>query len=449
VTPLEYFRDPILRAPTIACMLMCLSASLIGVIGFLRKQSLLGEALSHASFPGVIIGVVLSGWLFQGSIAGLWLPALTMGAGFLSALLGLMLVHYLEAKLMIPTDSALCFVLSSFFGIGLTMASRVQFTHATLYVQSLSYLFGQAATMVDIHILLYGILSLGIIAAVILFYKELQALIFDCEYAKSIGIRVSFIRGIIFMLIALAVVVGIRSVGVVLMSAMLIAPPVAARQFTHRLSIILVLAGCFGLLSGYFGIYLSVEMTNYFAALYPTARVAFPSGPMIVLVATSFCLLSLLFAPERGLFARLYRRMLFRYHCTCENILKAMWRLGPNNEFRLSRIGHSQSIGTFYLLFILSRLKRQGWVKQLPARHYKLTTDGVQRAAHIVRLHRLWELYLADYLGMGIEKVHRSAEEMEHIITPEIEEQLTEMLNNPKFDPHRQPIPPHEEKKEK
>lgn len=441
-SPLDYFTDAVLRAPTIGCMLMCLSAALVGVIAFLRKQSLVGEALSHASFPGVIIGVVLAGELSQGNESWLWLPAFTMAGAFVSSLIGLVCINILEARAKIYSDSALCFILSSFFGIGITLASRVQFTHATLYIQSLNYLYGQAATMVDIHIVIYGILSLAVIALVVTFYKELQVLTFDKEYAKSIGIRVNLIRTLTFILVTLAIVIGIRSVGVVLMSAMLIAPAVAARQFTHRLSMMMVLAGIFGLFSGYFGIYLSVEMTNYFSSLYPTARIAFPTGPMIVMVATLICIFALFFAPERGLIVRLFRRTLFRYQCNCENILKALWRYGPDEEYSFKKISSFQSLTKLYLLFILRRLSHSGWLERTEKGFYKLTHDGVHRAAHIVRLHRLWELYLADYLGIGAEKVHRSAEEMEHIITPEIEKELTELLKNPKYDPHHQPIPP-------
>jgi manganese/zinc/iron transport system permease protein len=90
----------------------------------------------------------------------------------------------------------------------------------------------------------------------------------------------------------------------------------------------------------------------------------------------------------------------------------------------------------------LTRLARNGWVEKAKSGCYRLTIDGIHRAAYIIRLHRLWEVYLADYLGIGAERVHRSAEEMEHIITPEIETELTRLLKDPKIDPHHQPIPP-------
>lgn len=441
-SPWIYFTDSILRAPTIGCMLMCLSAALVGVIAFLRKQSLIGESLSHASFPGVIIGVFISGGLSLGNESWMWLPIITVAGAFFSALLGLWLIHFLVRKTKIHSDAALCFILSTFFGIGLTLASRVQFVYPALYKQSLGYLYGQAATMTDVHILIYGILSLMIIAMVILFYKELQVLTFDSDFARSIGVRVNIIDTIVFILITLAIVVGIRSVGVVLMSAMLIAPPVAARQYTHRLWVMLALAGVFGVISGFFGNYFSVELTNYLATLYPTTRLAFPTGPMIVMVATIICIFSLLFAPERGLFVRLTRVAYFRYQCLCENILKAMWRSGPENEHTIAQLKRFQTASSLYLRFILMRLAHNGWVERTREDFYRLTADGIHRAAHIVRLHRLWEVYLADYLGVGAERVHRSAEEMEHIITPEIEQELTRLLKDPKTDPHHQPIPP-------
>ncbi len=447
ISPLLYFTDPILRAPTIGCMLMCLSASLVGVIAFLKRQSLVGEALSHASFPGVIMGVITAGSLFSGESSTAWLPILTIAGAFLFAWFGLLSIHYLETKGKVRSDSALCFTLSAFFGLGITLASRVQFVQSNLYTQSLSYLYGQAATMVDLHILIYGLLSIAVLVMIAIFYKELQILIFDKEYAKSLGIKVRLIRSLTFFLLALAIVIGIRSVGVVLMSAMLIAPAAAARQFTHRMSRMLLLAGIFGMLSGYLGVFSSVELSNAFAALYPKEKIAFPTGPMIVLVATVICLLSLLFAPERGLCTRFFRRISFRYQCMSENILKTMWNSNPQGEFAACDLMRFQNVSRPYLMFIMHRLGRSGWIENKGGSLYRLTHDGVHRAAHIVRLHRLWELYLADYLGIGAERVHRSAEEMEHIITPEIERELTELLKNPKYDPHHQPIPPFEDKK--
>lgn len=438
-----YFTDPVLRAPTIGCMLMCMAAALVGVIIFLKKESLIGESLSHAAYPGVILGVIVAGFVGLEDDEGFSIAILVMIGAFVSAVIGLWSVGTLVRRLKVKSDSALCFVLASFFGIGLTLASQVQFSYSSLYRQAQVYLYGQAATMTDIHIVIYGVLSSAIVLVISIYYKEILAISFDAEYAKSLGINTRYIDGMIFFLVALAVVIGIRSVGVVLMSAMLIAPAAAARQYTDKLYKIFVLAALFGLLSGFLGNYYSGEMSKWLSNAYPGTRVALPTGPVIVVVASLICLLSLMLAPKKGLFLRLIRIFLFRFRCMCENLLKAIWRLGPDKDVAFDEIAKYQSASSLYLRCVLQHLVHQGWVRNVP-NGYRLTTEGVQWAARIVRLHRLWEVYLVDYLGVDVERVHRSAEEMEHIITPHLEAELTLLLHDPKLDPHHQPIPPSE-----
>lgn len=444
-SPLIYFTDPVLRAPTIGCMLMCFAAALVGVIVFLKKRSLLGESLSHAAFPGVVMGVLIAGFLGFNEKNQTAITSLIMGMAFLSALSGLFCIHWLVKNMKVRTDSALCFILSSFFGVGLTLASQVQFSYSSLYRQIQGYLYGQAATMRDIHILIYGCFSLTILLIIFFFYKELQVMTFDRDYAKSLGIKVRPIDVLVSIIITLAVIIGIRSVGVLLMSAMLIAPAVAARQYTNKLFLVFILAAFFGLTSGFLGNYLSVEWNSHLKELYPNERLVLPTGPMIVLVASFLCLFSLLFAPERGLLLRLFRIGHFRYVSISENILKAIWRFCNFNEqtaVSFNLIEKYQSISPIYLRYLLFCLSKNGLLEKVKGDHYRLTHKGYVRAEKIVRLHRLWEVYLANYLGVGAERVHRNAEEMEHIITPELEAELTLLLKDPKVDPHSQPIPP-------
>lgn len=438
INPLIFFSDPVFRAPTIGSMLMCLAAGIVGSLVFLRKQSLLGEALSHAAYPGVILGVLMAGVLGLQNTQEGWLSLFILIGASITALLGLWLIHFLEKRFRVQSDAALCFVLAIFFGVGITLASEMQFSFTALYQRAQLYLYGQAATMTDVHIFIYGMLAFFIIVIVTLFYKELQVMTFDRSYAKSLGIQTRSIESLLFVLIVLAVIIGIRSVGVVLMSAMLIAPPVAARQYTNRLSVLFTLSAVFGVISAFLGNYLSVVMSDI-------AHIALPTGPMIVLVATAFCIFALLFAPERGLLIRLWRVALFRYNTLCENVLKTMWRINPQGIVNIEQIAYYQSVSRLYLYFILNRMISNGWVKGMGNHEYRLTPDGQHRAAKIVRLHRLWEVYLADYVGVGVERVHRNAEEMEHIITPDLEQQLILLLNDPKQDPHHQPIPPKEE----
>jgi len=433
----QFFTDPILRAPTIGSMLMCFSAAIVGVLVFVRKRSLLGEALSHATYPGVTCAILVAGFF---SLDAILAPLVLVGA-FISALLGFWVIDCMEKKLKVPSDAALCAVLSLFFGIGITIASVAQASYARLYRHMLAYLYGQAATMTDMHIIIYGVLALIVLAFVVIFYKEILALSFDPVFTQTSGIAGRFLDLSIFVIVVLALVIGIRCVGVILVSAMLIAPATAARQFTNRFSVLFVLAGLFGLASGLLGIYLSVVLSEKM-----TEHYAVPTGPMIVLVGGGFALYACLFAPKRGVVVHYFRIVRFRGVCLQENLLKTLWRLsqGGKEMICFHEIAQRQGFSSLYLRFLLRRLIWQKAVEKKQNCYY-LTTSGTTRGARIVRLHRLWEAYLVSSLGFNATRVHKSAEEMEHILTPEFEKKLTALLDNPTQDPHDQPIPAQEE----
>lgn len=440
-SPWKYFTDPVLQAPTIGSMLMCLASALVGVVVFLRKRSLLGEALSHAAYPGVVLSILFMAVFFPLSSDFATL-AILVGA-FLTSFLGMWVIEKMEQRFRVKTDAALCFVLSIFFGFGVLIASRIQFTHAVWYKTVQIFLFGQAATMTDIHVLIYALLAFFLAAVLILLYRQIEMVIFDRDFSRTVGVRIRSIDNLLFVLLVLAIVIGIRSVGVVLMAGMLIAPAVAARQFTHRLWAVFVLAAAIGALSGFLGNYLSVEIPEWGIRHGKQWKFSLPTGPMILLSASAICLFSLLFAPKNGLLKRLLRILRFREQSIGENLLKNLWRRGTG-EATMREIKQWHSLPFFQTHLILWRLKRQGWIERSGrTSSMRLTKDGRIRAAHIIRLHRLWEAYLV-HLGQGVEKVHRNAEEMEHIITPELEKQLSELLGDPKQDPHAQPIPPKE-----
>ena len=164
---------------------------------------------------------------------------------------------------------------------------------------------------------------------------------------------------------------------------------------------------------------------------------------MILLSASTICAISLLFAPRNGLLTRLVRIVRFRKQCMEDNLLKYLWRHEDRGDVSFTEIKRWQSLPFLQMRFLIWRLEGQGWIEQIGS-DIKLTKEGKSRAAYIVRLHRLWEAYLV-FLGQGVEKVHRSAEEMEHIITPELEKELADLLGDPKRDPHAQPIPSKED----
>ncbi len=415
----SYFTDPILRAPTIGCILMCLATSLAGVVLLFQRRLLVSETISHAAYPGAIGGILLLSF-FGPDLERFSFIAVLLGA-LVSSWIGIQSIRWLERKWKIQSDAALCFVLTVFFGSGVLFASGLQQIQPMWAQQGHILLFGQAATLTDEHMLMYGFLSLACFLFIVFAFRPLQAILFNRAFAESIGIRTRLVERIFFWLLTLSIVVGIRSVGVILISGMLIAPAIAARQFSHRLKTVFCLAALFGALSGWIGSVLS-------------AKLSMPTGPMIVLVGAFFALFGLLAAPKRGVLFRLFRQATFRLRCMEENVLKGLWKKEMSRK-ELKR--HYPSM----LSLVLFRLARHGWIGKQGADEFFLTQDGRTKASAIVRLHRLWELYLTEEMGRDPERVHTSAEEMEHVLTPEIEERLTKLLSDPQTDPHSQPIP--------
>lgn len=405
-------------------LFMGLAASLIGVLTFLRKRSLLAESLSHASYPGAVLAISVFALFFPSTEP----PSVIILIGsFLSALLGLFAINWIHKKGKIKNDAALCLILSGFFGVGLTFASLLQWTHPVWYKKIQLFLFGQTATLTDIHAFFYAGLALAILLFLWVFSRLIQAIYLDRHYAKSLGLRVSLMESWTTLFLVFSVVVGIRCVGVVLMSGMLIAPPLAARQWTDKLSVMFILSAVFGMTSAFLGNVISYEWATIFGE-----NLSFPTGPSIVLCSSFFTFFSLFFAPKKGMVFRIARIFRFRLKCQEENLLKWAWKQKGTFSAEECYQNHSR-----HLLFLL---RGKGSLKKVGS-SFILTPKGEKQATQVVRLHRLWEVYLIEHLGLGADKVHPNAEEMEHILTPEMEEKLTHLLQNPKTDPHNSPIP--------
>lgn len=431
----SYFLDPILKAPTLGCMAMCLACSLVGTLIFVRKEALLGETLSHAAYPGVMLAALIS--LIPNQPLPLLLYIL-LGAALFS-FLALKLLSFCQLKLKMHSDSSLSFVLTGFFGVGLCVASLLQYSHSQIYRQASVFLFGQAATITDQHMVLSLALAGVTSLLTYLLYHPLQITLFDPTYAKTRGISVFWIRQMIYLMMVLSIVIGIRSIGLFLLSGMFIAPSVAARQWTHKLSRLFVISAIIGAASGFLGIYCSVEGSKFFSK--SGASLSFATGPTILLVACLATFVSLLIAPKKGWIPRGAKILHFRFRCAQENILKSLWHFSSENAplVEAQKVWEYQNLPVWGSFFFKHYLKLKGDVL-LSSNKLTLSAQGMAKARNIVRLHRLWELYLV-HMGVGKERVHHNAEEMEHIITPTIEQKLLKLMKHPTKDPHNQPIP--------
>lgn len=268
-------------------MIVAIGAALLGTVSgalgtyaVLRRQSLLGDAISHAALPGIAIAFLLTG-----SKTPLILVIGAAIAGWLGTLLILSVVRLTRIKY----DSALGIVLSTFFGFGLVLHTLIQRTGNANQAGLDTFLFGQAATILKSDVLTIGILGGIAIVVMLVFWKELKLLVFDEGFAASLGFPIRALDILLTSLLVIAIVLGLQAVGAVLMSAMLVAPAVAARQWTDKFSVMMFLAACFGALAGVSGTIISSSASRI------------PTGPTIVLCATVVVGVSILFAPNRGL----------------------------------------------------------------------------------------------------------------------------------------------------
>ncbi|MEM1177399.1 MAG: iron chelate uptake ABC transporter family permease subunit [Acidobacteriota bacterium] len=408
-----------------------MGASLLGVLGgimgcfaFLRRQSLLGDALAHAALPGVCLGFLLTGAktplpLFAGALV----------AGLIGSLTILLIVRFSRLK----EDTAIGMVLSVFFGIGIVLLTYIQKLPEGNQSGLDKYLFGQAATLMPRDIRLMSVLTVLVLGTVALFYKELKLLCFDREYGASLGYPMRRLEVLLTLLLVVVVVVGLQTVGVILIVATLVMPAAAARQWTESLGVMLLLSGFFGGAAGAAGALASSQIAKL------------PTGPVIVLISSAVLIASLLFAPRRGLLwsrledVRMVRRIL------SENLLKDLYVLGERRGDWREPVGAPELMGMRgqaygQLRRVAKRLRRDGLL-DLQADVLRLTDGGMDAAKRIVRKHRLWELYLTRQLELAADHVHRDADAMEHTLSEEAVSLLDEKLGYPRVDPHGQPIP--------
>ncbi|MCU6791532.1 metal ABC transporter permease [Paenibacillus sp. WQ 127069] len=289
----QLFLDPNTQWILLGCMLLGLSSGVIGCFAYLRKQSLMGDALSHAALPGICITFMLTGsksillFLVGAAIAGI---IATFGIG------------YVTRHTRIKQDSALAIVLSVFFGFGIVLLTQIQHSGSGNQSGLDKFLFGQAASMVRSDVITISIICLLLLSVSALLFKEFKLVSFDPGFARGMGYPVAFLEQLIMFLIVIAVVVGIQAVGVVLMAALLITPAVSARYWTDKLGVMIVISGLFGALSGFIGTLISASGNNL------------PTGPLTVLAATALFVLSLLAAPRRGVISKLLVRASVRNH---------------------------------------------------------------------------------------------------------------------------------------
>lgn len=370
VLDVEY--DYTLRVVALGGSVLGVVSGILGSFAVLRHQSLMGDALSHAALPGVGIAFLL---------AGRDLEVLLIGAG-IASWLGVQFIQFLIHTTRIKQDTAMGIVLAAWFAIGIAVLTYIQAGPDASQAGLDTFIFGQAAAIVRRDVEMIALVGLVALAVMALFWKEFKLITFDPEFAGANGFRVTILNAILSTLVVVAIVLGLQLAGVVLMVGMLIAPGIAARQWTHKLDQMVILSGVLGAVAGGTGAIASAVDTDI------------PTGPMIIVVAFSIVMISLAFAPGRGLIWTLLRQLQDHSRFAAQNVLRDIYsyaqsRGDPSQPVPAAIIGGGRRLS---VQRGLKQLQKQGLVYQ-EGNSWALTSAGSELAARDAYSQQLWEAY--------------------------------------------------------
>ena len=269
------------------------SAGVVGTFMMLRKRSLIGDVVGHAAVPGLAIAYLLGEWRQPGG--GQHLPSLIAGA-FAAGVAGAVCVLLIDRTTRLRADAALAVVLAVFYGVGVSLLRIVQQVPSGSAAGLIDYLNGKSASLIGSDVTTFAAAAVVLLAVTLLLFKELTLLCFDADYAGARGLPTAALEVLLTGLVVGVTVLGMQSVGLILVVATLIIPPTAARFWTDDVRALTALAAAFGGLCSVAGVVLS------------SAAPKVPLGPVIVLCGTAVFVLSLLFGRRRGVVTERLRR---------------------------------------------------------------------------------------------------------------------------------------------
>jgi len=399
----------------VASSMVGLMCGVLGCFIVLRNMSLVGDALAHAILPGVVVAYLLVGYSTLAFFSGAVVAGLVTAFG----------ITWIQQQVKTKNDAAVGIVFTSMFSLGVILISRIA-RQDGVHLDLKDFLFGYALGVSDTDLLLTGLVMFYVLFSIAIFYRYLFASTFQDVVAETMGIPVKLLHYFLMLLLSFAVVASLQTVGVILVVAMLITPAATALLLSQQLRKVLVIAGIIGMLSAIFGMVAAVWLNT-------------PPGPAMALVATLIYLLTVVFAPRKGMVAKAYYRYQRRQLTVREDILKRIFR--QNQKHGVADeilIREELDLGRSAWNRQLSNLRTKGLLAKTELR---LTDAGKLLALRMVRAHRLWETYLNQEVGLTPEQIHDEAERLEHLLTEEMLDRVDAELGYPETDPHGSVIP--------
>lgn len=393
--------------------------AMCGILGcfiVLRNMSLIGDALSHAVLPGVVVAFILVGYSAFGFFVG------AVVAGLISAAA----ITWLQQNVRTKNDAAIGIVFTAMFSVGVMGISALSHRQG-VHLDLKDFLFGNVLGVNDADLWLTAAVCVVVMGGIIIFYRYLFVTTFQAVIAQTMGISVQTVHYFLMLLLSFAVVAALQTVGVILVVAMLITPASTALLLSDRLEKVLALATLIGVLSAVLGFFAAV--------LFDTTP-----GPAITVMATFLYTLAALFSPRKGLIFKYLRKIKLQTRIQREDVLKLSLKLHDAGHFSLQKIQNALGFDEKTVKKHLQKLQNQGLIVH-KNNSYDLTTEGVAAANRLVRAHRLWETFLSQKLGLTENQIHDDAEHYEHLLTDELLAEIDERLGFPDTDPHGSPIP--------
>ena len=268
--------DSVFLVIAVAAILIGGISGALGVVLVLRKRSLLGDAIAHATLPGVALSYVLFGKD----------PLMLVLGASIAGIIGVALVVLITNTTRLRTDVVMGMMLAVFFGVGMVLLTYIQKLPTTGQAGLTSFIFGQAAAVVWDDVVLLIAFGVPMLAVVVLAWPIIHAFCFDHAWVEVRGLPAFVVDIVLMLLISVIIALGLPMVGALLMSALLVAPAVAARQWVKSMSAMMVLAAIIGASGGLVGAYLSATFERV------------PTGPTIVFLCVMVALISLVIAPR-------------------------------------------------------------------------------------------------------------------------------------------------------
>lgn len=439
----------------ITAALAAMSCALPGTLLLLRRQSLLGDAISHAVLPGIVLAYLLvhqlqhTGVISRETALLIRHPCLFAGAAFTGILSG-WLSEQLSRIGRLESGAALGVVYTSMFAAGLLL---IRLAADRAHIDPGCVLYGNLETIVTDTwgdtgipraVVVNGVLFALNSLLLVVFYKELAVCVFDPAMAISIGIPANRVQQALLACTGATVVASFESVGSILVIAMLVVPSACAVLLSERLPRVLAFAVVIAALSALGGHVAALTVPQIARAVlqWPELGDATTAGMMAVAAGGLF-LCCWVLSPHDGLVRQYRDQWRLRQRILDEDVLGILFRRGQqlSNPWTLAELSQLMRVPLSRLQKSLHRLCRIGNIEAIGV-GYALTESGRQRAQGLVRSHRLWESYLAEHFQLTDRQLHHSAEQVEHLLDRDLREHLAEELRQPVQDPHGAKIPP-------